>query len=103
MKGGHFGKYYPSDFNRPFGHFMHSQLVEYYVRTSDDLFVLGVPESVSDLAVGSIPEENTFLSSWFEFSAVVFRYEGVHLATENPQLVIIRLTVGPYFLRYLKS
>ena len=60
MKGWHFGKYYPSDFNRPFGRFMHSGLVEQYVRTSDDLFVLGVLESVSDLAVGSIPEENTF-------------------------------------------
>ena len=71
MKGWHFGKYYPSDFNRPFGHFMHSRLVEHDVRTlddlsvlgvpkSDDLSVLGVPKSVSDLAVGSIPEENTF-------------------------------------------
>ena len=48
VKGWHFGKNYPSDFNRPF--------VEHYVRTSDDLFVLGVPESVSDLAVRSIPE-----------------------------------------------
>ena len=38
-----------------------------------------------------------------EFSAVVFRYEGVRLATKNPQLVIIRLAAGPYFLRYLKS
>ena len=60
MKGWHFGKYYPSDFNRPFGHFVHSRLVEHYVRTSDDLSMLGVLESVSDLAVGSIPEENTF-------------------------------------------
>ena len=78
MKGWHFGKHYPSDFNRLFGHFMHSRIVEHYVRTSDDLSVL-------------------------EFSAVVFRYEGVRLATENPQLIIIQLTAGPYFLRYLKS
>ena len=68
MKGWHFGKYYPSDinrpypsdFNRPFGRFVHSRLIEHDVRTSDDLPVLGVPESVSDLAVGSIPEENAF-------------------------------------------
>ena len=60
MKGWHIGENYPSDFSRPFGHFMHSRLVEHDVRTSDDLPVLGVPESVSDLAVGSIPEENAF-------------------------------------------
>ena len=30
------------------------------VRTSDDLSVLKVPESVSDLAVGSLPKENAF-------------------------------------------
>ena len=60
MKGWHFGKYYPSDFDRPFGCFMHSRLIEHHVRISDDLSVLGVLESVSDLAVGSIPEENTF-------------------------------------------
>ena len=60
MKGWHFGKYYPSDFNRPFGRFVHSRLIEHYVQTLDDLSVLGVPESVSDLAVGSIPEENAF-------------------------------------------
>ena len=82
---------------------MHSRLIEHYVRTSDDLSVLGDPKSVSDLAVGSIPEENAFPSSQFEFSAVVFRYEDVRLATENPQLIIIRLSAGPYFLRYLKS
>ena len=58
MKGWHFGKYYPSDFNRSFGRFMHSRLVEHYVQTSDDFSVFGVPEPVSDLAVGSIPEEN---------------------------------------------
>ena len=50
----------PFDFNKPFGPFVHSRLIEHYVRTSDDLPVLGVPESVSDLAVVSIPEENTF-------------------------------------------
>ena len=101
MKGWHFGEYYPSDFNRPFGHFVHSRLIENYVRNLDDLPVLRVPESVSDLVVGSIPEENAFPRSWFEFSAVVFRYEGIRLATEDPQLVVIRLTAGPYFLRYL--
>ena len=89
MKGWHFGKYYPSDFNRPFGRFVHSRLVEHNVRTSHHLPVLRVPESVPDLAVGSIPEENAFPSSRFEFSAVVFRYEGVFLATEDAQLVII--------------
>ena len=60
MNGWHFGESYPSDFNRPFSRFMHSRLIEHYVRTSDDLPVLGVPESVSDLAVGSILEENAF-------------------------------------------
>ena len=35
-------------------------LVEHDVRTSDDLSVLGVPESVSDLSIRSIPEENAF-------------------------------------------
>ena len=103
MKGWHFGKNYPSDFNRPFGRLMHSRLVEHYVRTLDDLSVLGVPESVSDLAVWSIAKENTFPGSRFEFPAVVFRYEDICLATENPQLVVIRPTTGPSFLRYLKS
>ena len=60
VKGWHFGKYYPSDFNTPFVRLAHSRLVEHDVRTSDDLSVLGVLEPVSDLAVGSIPEENTF-------------------------------------------
>ena len=60
MKGWQFGENYPSDFNRPFSCFVHRRLIEHYVRASDDLPVLGVPESVSDLAVGSIPEENTF-------------------------------------------
>ena len=53
-------KYYPSDFNRPFGRFVHSRLVEHDVQTSGNLSVLGVPELVSDLAVGSIPKENAF-------------------------------------------
>ena len=53
MKGWHFGKYYPSNFNGPLGRLMHRRLVEHDVRTPDDLPVLGVPESVSDLAVGS--------------------------------------------------
>ena len=103
MKGRHFGKYYPSDFNRPFGRFMHSRIVEHDVRTSDDLSVLGVPEPLSDLAVGSILEENAFPLSRFKFSAVVFRYEGICLATEDPQVVITRLAAGPYFLRNFKS
>ena len=90
MKGWHFGKDYPSDFNRPFGHFMHSRLVEHHVRTLEDLSVFGVLESVSDLAVGSISKENTFPSPQFEFPAVLFRYEGTRLATEDPQLVITR-------------
>ena len=60
MKGWHFGKFYPSHFNRPFGHFMHSQLVEHHVRTSDDLSVLGVLEAVSDLAVRSLISVRVF-------------------------------------------
>ena len=91
MKGWHFGKYYPSEFNRPFGHFVHSQLVEHYIRTSDDLSVLAVLELVSNVAVWSIPKENAFPGSRFEFSAVVFRDEGICLASENPQFVIILL------------
>ena len=82
---------------------MHSRLVEHDVRTSDDLSLLGVPESVSDLVVGSKPKENAFPLFSFEFSMVVFRYEGIHLETADPHLVIIRLTTGPYFLRYFKS
>ena len=93
-------KKYPSDFNRPFARLVHSRIGEHYVRTSDDLSVLGVPESVSDLAVWTIAKENAFLGSRFEFSVVVFWYEGIRLATENPQLVVIRLFAGPYFLRY---
>ena len=60
MKGWHVGKYYPSDFNRPFGLLLHSRVVEHDVQTSDDLPMFGVLDSVSDLAVGSIPEENAF-------------------------------------------
>ena len=67
---------------------MHSRLVENHVRTSDDLPVLGVPESLSNLVVGSIPEENAFPLSRFEFSAVVFQYEGIRLESENPQFVV---------------
>ena len=44
----------PSDFNRPFGRLVHNRLVEHYIQTADDLFVLGVPELVSDLAVWSV-------------------------------------------------
>ena len=60
MKGWHFGKYYPSNFNRPFGRFVHSQFIEHDIRTSNDLSMFGIPESVSDLAVRSILEENAF-------------------------------------------
>ena len=63
---------------------MHSRLVEHYVQTSDDLSVLRILESVSDLTVGAIAKENTFPRSRFEFSAVVFRYEGIRFASENP-------------------
>ena len=65
MKGWYFGKDYPSDFNRPFGRFMHSRLVEHYVRTSEDLFVLEVLESVSDLAIvvkKTVPKRNRCLT-----------------------------------------
>ena len=71
MKGWHFGKYYPLDFNRPFGRFMHNRLVENHVRTSDDLSVLGIPESVSDLAVGSIHEENALFDLGSSFSKIL--------------------------------
>ena len=82
MKGWQIGKYYPSDFNRPFGRFMHSRLIEHYIRTSDDLSVLGVPESVSDLAVGSIPKKNTFPCSLFEsIFPEVFEVLEVYLVT----------------------
>ena len=57
--------------------------------------MLGVPESVSDLTVGSIPKENAFHRSRFEFLAVVFRYEGIRLTSENHEFVVIRLTTGP--------
>ena len=95
VRGCDLGKYYPSDFNRPFGRFMHSRLVEHYVRTSNNLSVLGVLESVSDLVFRTVAKENAFPRSRFEFSTVVFWYEGVHFASENPQFVIIRLTTNP--------
>ena len=60
VKGWHFGKNYPSNFNRTFGRLVHSQLVEHYVRTSDDLSVLGVPELVSNLTVWTVAKENGF-------------------------------------------
>ena len=59
------------------------------------LSVLRVPESVSDLAFTTLTKENTLPGSWFEFSVVVFQYEGIRLTSENPQFVIIRLTIGP--------
>ena len=62
---------------------MHRRLVEHHVRISDDLFVLGVLESVSDLAVWSVAKENAFPVSRFEFSAVVFQYESIRLTSEN--------------------
>ena len=67
MKGWHFRKDYPSDFNRPFGRLVHSRFVEHDVQTSNDLSVLKVPDSVSDLVVWFVAKENTFLGSWFEF------------------------------------
>ena len=76
---------------------MHIRLIEHYIRTSDDLPVLGVIESVSDLVVWSVVMENAFLGSQFEFSAVVFRYEGIRLAFENPQFIVIWLTIGLVF------
>ena len=81
----------PFDFNKPFGPFVHSRFIERYVRTSNDLSVLGVPNSVSYLAVWSIPEENAFLGPWFEFATVIFWYEGIRLTSENPQFVVIQL------------
>ena len=95
MKGWYFGKNYLSDFNRPFVRLVHNRLVEHYVQTSYDLFVIGVPGSVSDLVVWSVAKENAFPRSRLEFVAVVFRYEGIRLASENPQFIIIRLTTGP--------
>ena len=95
MKGWHFGKNYPVDFNRPFGRLVHGRLVEHYVRTLDVVSVLGVSESVSDLVVRSVTKENAFPGSWFEFLVVVFRYQCICLASENPQFIVIRLTVGP--------
>ena len=92
---GPLGRVDPLDVNRPFGRLEYSPLVEHYVRTSDDLFVLGVSELVSDLAVWCVTNENTFPGSQFDFSTVVFRYEGIGIASENPQFVIIRLTSGP--------
>ena len=72
MKGWHFGKDYPSDFDRPFVLLVHSRLVEHYVQTLDNLSVVEVPELVSDLVVWSLAKENAFPGSRFEFSAVVF-------------------------------
>ena len=72
MKGWLFGIYYPLDFNRPSGRLMHRQLVEHDIRTLDDLPVLRVLESVSDLAIWFVAKENAFLGSRFEFSAIVF-------------------------------
>ena len=57
--------------------------------------MLGVLESVSDLVVWSVAKEKVFPGSWFELSAIVFWYEGIHLAFENPQFVIIRLVADP--------
>ena len=83
------------DFNRPFGRLVHSRLVEHYVRTLDDLSMLGVSQSVSNLTVWTVAKENTFPRSQFEFSTTVFRYESISLTYEDPQFVIIRLTIGP--------
>ena len=74
---------------------MHSQLIENDARTSDDLSVFQVPELVAEIVVWSITKENTFLGPWCKFAAIIFRDEGVRLASENPQLVVIRLTADP--------
>ena len=71
MKGWHIRQNYPSDFNKPFLHFVDSRLIKHYVRTLNDLFMLRVPELASNLAVRLIAEGNTFLGSRFEFSAVI--------------------------------
>ena len=57
--------------------------------------MLGVPESVSDLTVRTVAKENAFSRSRFEFLAVDLRYEGIRLASKNPQFVVIRLVVDP--------
>ena len=77
----------PFRLQEAFGHLGHSRLVEHYVRPLDDLSVLGVLELVLDLAVRTVTKENAFPRSWFEFSTVVFRYEGIRLASENPQFI----------------
>ena len=85
----YFGTNYPSDFNKPFDSFMHGQFIEHYIRTSDDLSMLGFLESVSNLVVWPIAMENGFPGSRFEFSTIVFRYESVRLASKNPPFVVI--------------
>ena len=74
---------------------MHSRLVEHYVRTSDDLTMLGDLESVCNLAICSIDKKIAFPGSQLEFSVVIFQYEGIRLASKNPQFVVIRLVVDP--------
>ena len=81
VKGWHFRENYPLDFSWPFGHLVHRRLVEHFVRTSNDLSVLGVPKSVVDLAIWSIAKENAFPGSRFEFSTIILRYEGIRLAS----------------------
>ena len=73
---------------------MHNRLIEHYIRTSNDWSVLGVLESVSNFAVWSIAKETTFPGPQFEFSGIVFWYEGICLAFENPKLVV-RLNADP--------
>ena len=102
VRGWHVGKNYPSDFNRPFGPLVHDRLIEHYVRTSDELSVLGVLESVFDLAVCIVAEEKAFPISRFEFSTVDFRYEGVCLASENPHFVVIRQSIIPEVFEVLE-
>ena len=60
---------------------MHGQFIEHYVQTSDDLSVLGVLESISDLAIWSITKENAFPGPSCKFVVVFFQYEGIRLAS----------------------
>ena len=74
---------------------MHNRHIEHYIPTLDDLFVFKVPELASDLAIWSVAKENAFLGSRFKFATVIFQDEGIRLAFENPQFVVIQLTAGP--------
>ena len=57
--------------------------------------MLGVLESVADLAAWSITVENAFSGPWFKFAAIIFRYESLRLTPKNLQFVVIRLITDP--------